>query len=42
MARISETAICGSMLYKENDKYYNAFVFVSPMVKLLSTTKDIF
>ncbi len=30
MARISEAAICGSMLYKEGDKYYNAFVFVKP------------
>ncbi|MDD3860515.1 MAG: amidohydrolase [Bacteroidales bacterium] len=30
ISRISEAAICGSIVLKENDKYYNACLFIRP------------
>jgi omega-amidase len=34
MASQKQTAICGSLMYKENDLFYNTFVFVSPSLEV--------
>lgn len=39
IAKISEAAICGSLLMKDGDKFYNTFVFVKPDGQIIKYNK---